>query len=101
MVLDIVGQPCTAVRAIASIVGKVMSLQIAIPAVRIVSAGLYSLIRPDGDWDRSQPVTEDLVQELCDAVKWVQRWARLGNPIRRYVGMRGIRIFVDAGTGYG
>ena len=101
LVLDMAGKSDTTVRCIASIVGKIMSMQLAVPAVRIVSAGLYDLVRPKGDWDRSQVVTEDLVEELCGAVKWVQQWARFGNPIRRYVGMTGIRIFVDAGTGYG
>jgi len=101
LVLRMAGEPVATVRAIASVVGKIMSMQVAVPAVRMVSAGLYALVRPDGDWDRSQEVTEELVSELCGAVKWVQQWAKFGNPIRRHVGMTGVRIFVDAGTGYG
>lgn len=94
-------QPEATVRAIASVVGKIMSMQIAVPAVRMVSAGLHALIRPEGDWDRAQEVTEQLVLELCEAVRWVQHYGVFGNPIRRFTGMTGIRIFVDAGTGYG
>ena len=94
-------QPEATVRAIASVVGKIMSMQIAVPAVRMMSAGLHALIRPEGDWDRSQKVTEELVLELCEAVQWVVHYSKFGNPIRRFKGMTGVRIFVDAGTGYG
>ena len=71
LVVSMADQPEASIRSIASIVGKVMSTQIAVPAVRIVSAGLYALIRPEGDWDRTEPVTESLVSELCGSVKWV------------------------------
>ena len=101
VVAHMVQQPEATVRALASVVGKVMSMSIAVPAVRMVTAGLYRLVRPEGDWDRAQVVTTALVEELCAVLEWVCHFSEVGNPIRRMVGMAELRIFVDAGTGYG
>ena len=89
------------VRALASVVGKVMSMQIAVPAVRMMTSACYGLIRPDGDWDRSVQLTGPVIRELLEVMQWITYFNEVGNPIRRYVGMREVRIQVDAGTGFG
>ena len=93
--------PEATIRALASVVGKVMSMQLAVPAVRMMSAGLYKLVRPEGNWDRSVPLTRVVLSELAGAVDWVRQYSKFGNPIRRFTGMKELRICVDAGTGFG
>ena len=93
--------PDVTVRELASIAGKVMSLQVAVPAVRMMTRELYGLIRPDGDWDRRVLLTDGVISELISVVGWIQQFNLIGNPIRRFIGMAEVRIHVDAGTGYG
>ena len=62
------------VRELASVVGKVMSLQVAVPAVRMMTAECYGLIWPDGDWDRRVQLTEAVLRELVLVVDWVSHF---------------------------
>jgi hypothetical protein len=101
LINDMVGSGAAAVRALASVTGKIMSMQIAVPAVRMMTAECYKLIRPDGDWDRSIKLTDAVVKELLEVLQWISFFNSVGNPIKRYVGMREVRILVDAGTGFG
>ena len=101
IVKDMLDKQDASVRELASVVGKVMSMQVAVPTVRMMTAECYGLIRPDGDWDRRVQLTEDVLRELLLVVDWVSHFNKFGNPIRRYVGMEEVRITLDAGTGYG
>ena len=101
IVKDMVDKKDASVRELASVVSKVMSMQVAVPAVRMMTAECYGLIRPDGDWDRRVQLTEAVLRELLLVMDWVSHFNEFGNPIRRYVGMEEIRITLDAGTGYG
>ena len=88
-------------RLLAKAVGKVVSMQIAVPAVRMMTSELYSFIRPEGDWDKSVPLTQAVIDELVQVVGWIERFNVVGNPIRRFTGMEELRLTVDAGTGVG
>ena len=101
IVKEMVTDGDSSVRALASVVGKIMSMQVAVPAVRMMTTACYALIRPDGDWDRKIVLTEEVLRELLQIVDWIYHFNKFGNPIRRYVGMEEVRITIDAGTGYG
>ena len=101
IVEDMVAKEDASVRELASVVGKVMSMQVAVPAVRRMTAECYGLIRPDGDWDRTVRLTEAVLHELLQVVDWVSHFNRFGNPIRRCVAMEEVRVALDAGTGDG
>ena len=98
---NMVAKEDSSVRELASVVGKIMSMQVAVPAVRMMTAECYGLIRPEGDSDRTIILTNEVLNELLLVMDWVAHFNRFGNPIRRYVGMEEIRITLDAGTGYG
>ena len=49
IVKNMVEKDDASVRELASVVGKVMSMQVAVPAVRMMPAECYGLIWPDGD----------------------------------------------------
>lgn len=80
----------TTFRELARILGKILSLQIAVPAVKMLTRDSYALLRPEGEWDDSAHITEDVVQELIRAVAWVQHFNLVGNPIRRFVSKGGL-----------
>ena len=89
-------------RELASVAGKVMSVSIAIPAVRLLTRECYNLVRPDREsegYDASVPVSEEVRGELLELCEWIQVWNRKGAPIRRRVGMQEVRVIADAGTG--
>ena len=88
-------------RELASMVGKVMSMQVAVPAVRMLTHEVYRLIRPEGEWDNSVVLTRKVVDELLMVVQWIGRFNKMGNPIRRFKGMTELVVTVDAGTGLG
>ena len=46
-------------------------------------------------------LSESVLSELAQAVEWIVFFNRFGNPIRPFVGMKELRIMVDAGTGLG
>jgi hypothetical protein len=88
-------------RELASVVGKIMSMQVAVPAVRMLTHEAYRLIRPEGEWDNSVVLTKAVVDELLEVVDWIGEFNKLGNPIRRFKGMTELVVTVDAGTGFG
>jgi hypothetical protein len=49
VVKDMLEKEDSSVRELASVVGKVMSMHVGVPAVRMMAAECYGLIRPDGD----------------------------------------------------
>jgi hypothetical protein len=88
-------------RELASVVGKIMSMQIAVPAVRMMTHESYKLIRPEGEWDNATVLTKEVVEELMQVVQWIVQFNKVGNPIRRFCGMTELVLTVDAGSGYG
>lgn len=102
MARDKVGEyPEATFRELASVVGKIMSMQVAVPAVRMLTHEAYRLIRPEGEWDDSVVLTKEVVEELLAVVDWVGGFNKVGNPIRRFKGMTELVVTVDAGTGFG
>ena len=83
IVQDMLAKEDASVRELASVVGKIMSMQVAVPAMRMMIAECYGLIRPDGDWDRKVLLTEAVLHELLQVVDWVSHFNKFGNPIRR------------------
>jgi hypothetical protein len=88
-------------RELASVVGKVMSMQVAVPAVRMLTHEVYRLIRPGGEWDNTVVLTKEVVDALLAVVEWIGQFNQKGNPIRRFKGMTELVVTVDAGTGIG
>ena len=68
IVRDMLEKEDSSVHELASVVGKVMFMQVAVLAVRMVTAECYGLIRPDGDWDRRVQLTEAVLRELLQVV---------------------------------
>jgi hypothetical protein len=101
LIQQVVSRPEATFRQIASVVGKIMSLMVAVPAVRMLTREAYALVRPEGQWDNSTALTEEVVKELLEVMEYIVKFNRVGNPIRRFIGMTEVRILVDAGTGYG
>ena len=99
-VKDTVDKDDPSVRELASFDGKVMSMQVAAPTVRLTTAESYGPIRPDGDWDRRVQLMEAVLRELLQVVDWVSHFNKFENPIRRYDGREEIRITLDEGTCY-
>ena len=92
----------TTFRQMAKIAGKMISLALAISCARLFTRETYKCIRPDHDWDAVGEVSDEMVLELLEAVPWMWRFNRVGTPIRRAVGMLGLRFMMDASwSGYG
>ena len=53
-------------------------------------------IRPEGDWDALGDITEEMIEELREALKWVMIFNAKGSPIRRPAGQLGLRLMMDA-----
>jgi hypothetical protein len=99
---DLAGEyPEATFRELASVAGKIMSMQVAVPAVRMLTHEVYRLIRPEGEWDNSVVLTKAVVEELLVVIDWIARFNKVGNPIRRFKGMTELVVTVDAGTGLG
>ena len=61
------------VRELASVVGKMMAMVTAIPAVRLVTRECYAVLRPEGDdYDVQVELTSEVRHELVQAVRWVR-----------------------------
>ena len=95
------GYPEATFRELASVLGKVLSMRIAVPAVSMMTHECYKLLRPEGEWDNSVKLTTAVVEELMHVVEWIVEYNTQGNPIRRFIGMTELLVTVDAGTGYG
>ena len=94
-------QPELSFRQLASILGKVMPMQIAVSAVKMLTKECYAALRPGDNWEAQALLTEAVLEELAEVVRWIDQFDAVGNPVRRYVGMEELRIIVDSGTGYG
>ena len=92
-----------ALRDLASVAGKVMSMTLAIPAARLLTKECYNLIRPsEVGWEGEAEVTQELRDELLDIATKARVWNRKGAPIRRSLGALQLRITSDASPdGYG
>ena len=90
-----------AFRELAKVLGKMISMQIAVPMVRMLASEGYGLLRPGGDWDAVTVLSVEALRGLERAAECVAVFNDFGNPIRKYVGMAEIRLLVDAGTGIG
>jgi hypothetical protein len=95
------GNPEATFRQLASVLGKVLSMRIAVPAVAMMTHECYSLLRPEGEWDNTTVLTRAVVEELVGVMDWIVKYNAQGNPIRRFTGMEELVLTVDAGTGYG
>ena len=92
-----------ALRELASVAGKVMSMSLAIPAARLLTKECYSLIRPsEVGWEGEVEITAALKEELLEIATKAREWNRRGAPIRRSLGALQLRITSDASPeGYG
>ena len=59
----------------------------------------YRCIRPEGDWDALGEITEEMIEELREALKWVRIFNAKGAPIRRPARQLGLRLMMDASRG--
>jgi hypothetical protein len=71
LVQEMVGRPEATLRQIASIVGKIMSMMVAVPAVRMLTREVYALVRPEGEWDNSTKLTAAVVKELLEVMEYI------------------------------
>lgn len=92
-----------AMRELASVAGKIVSMAPAIPAARMLTRACYSLVRPgERDWDDEVELTEEVREELMEVVTSLRVWNRKGAPIRRTLGAKQVRLITDASEhGYG
>jgi len=92
-----------AMKELSSVAGKVMSMSLAIPAVKLLTKECYRLIRPsNGGWDSEVEVTPELKEELLEIAVKAREWNRKGAPIRKSLGVLQLRITSDASPhGYG
>ena len=88
IVKNMVEKDGASVRELASVVGKVMFTQVAVPAVRMMTAECYGLIWPDGDWDRRVQLTEAVLRELLRVVDWMSHFNKLGTPSEVMLGWK-------------
>ena len=95
------GAPEATFRELAKVLGKILSMRIAVPAVSMMTHECFKLLRPEGEWDNSVKLTREVVEELMGVMEWIVKYNQQGNPIRRFTGMEELVLTVDAGTGYG
>ena len=46
-------------------------------------------------------LTKVVVEELLQIMEWIVQLSKVGNPIRRFIGMQDVIVTVDAGSGVG
>ena len=93
--------PETTFRKLASVLGKTISMQIAVPSLAMMTFECFALLRPEGEWDNSTKLTKVVVEELLQIMEWIVQFSKVGNPIRRFIGMQEVIVTVDAGSGVG
>ena len=90
------------IRELAKVAGKLISMSVAVPAVRLCTAECYRLVRPqNGDYDEEVVITEEVREELAGLLQHIEEWNRKGASFKRSPSMQELRIICDAGTGWG
>ena len=74
-------QPELSFRQLASILGKIMSMQIAVPTIKMLTEECYAVLRPGDDWEAQAPLTEAVLEELAEVVRKIVQFNTMGNPI--------------------
>lgn len=97
------GCESAAMRELASVAGKTVSMAPAVPGARMLTRACYSLVRPgEFEWDEQVELTEEVRLELLEVVHSLRVWNRKGAPIRRTLGAKQVRLITDASEhGYG
>lgn len=95
----LVGPTRVAYRKMASVTGKILSMSCAVSCARMFTRETYRCIRPEGDWDDEGEITEEMIEELGEALKWVRIFNVKGSPIRRLAKQLGLRLMMDASKG--
>ena len=86
-------------RRMAWVVGTIMSIATAVSCARLFTRETYKCIRPDDDWDDLGVISEDMIEELREALKWVRIFNVHGAPIRKPAKQGGLRLMLDASKG--
>ena len=95
----LVGPTRVAYRKMASVTRKILSMSCAVLCARMFTRETYRCIRPEGDWDALGEITEEMIEELREALKWVRIFNAKGAPIRRPARQLGLRLMMDASRG--
>jgi hypothetical protein len=85
----------------ASVLGKIINMKTAVPSLAMMTFECFALLRPEGEWDNSTELTKVVVEELLQIMEWIVQFSKVGNHIRRFIGMQEVIITVDAGSGVG
>ena len=90
----LVGPTRVAYRKMASVTGKTLSMSCAVSCARMFTRETYRCIRPEGDWDALGDITEEMIEEPREALKWVRIFNAKGAPIRRPAMQLGLRLMM-------
>ena len=96
LVQQVVSAPdAQAVRTLARLAGKLISMNAAIPFARLLTRETYRCICPDNGWDATARVTPQMVAELMEVIQWLRPYNVRGAPIRRGAKMQSMRLMLD------
>ena len=96
LVQQVVSAPdAQAVRTLARLAGKLISMNAAIPFARLLTRETYRCICPDNGWDATARVTPQVVAELMEVIQWLRPYNVRGAPIRRGAKMQSMRLMLD------
>ena len=99
----LVGPTRVAYRKMARVTGKILSMSCAVSCARMFTRETYRCIRPEGDWDAEGDISQEMIEELREALKRVRVFNAKGSHIRRPAKQVGLRLMMDAsraGFGY-
>ena len=65
------GNPEATFRQLARVLGKFLSMRIAVPTVAMMTHDCYLLLRPEGEWDSTTVLTPAVVEELVGVMDWI------------------------------